>query len=50
MGVALQKPDNNVRGFVYTYRLMNGGGYRMSTDSNLHKWAWLMKETGLYML
>ena len=29
------------RGFVHTYGLMNGRGYHMSTDSNLHKWAWI---------
>ena len=37
MGVTLHKPaDNNGRGFVHTYGLMNGHGYHMSTDSNLH--------------
>ena len=42
------KPANNSeRGFMHTYRLMNGCGYHMSTDSNLHKWAWLMEEAGL---
>ena len=42
MGVALHKPaDNNGRGFVRTYGLMNGRGYHMSTGSNLHKWAWI---------
>ena len=40
--VALHKPaDNNGHGFVHTYRLMNGRGYQMSTDSNLGKWAWI---------
>ena len=48
MGVALHKPADNIgRGFVHTYRLMNGRGYHMSTDSNLFKWAWLTKEAGL---
>ena len=48
MGVALPKPaDNNGRGFVHTYRLMNGRGYHISTDCNLGKWAWLTKETEL---
>ena len=42
MGVALHKPaDNNGRGFMHTYGLMNGRGYHMSTDSNLCKWAWI---------
>ena len=46
--MALHKPaDNNGHGFVDTYRLMNGHGYHMATISNLHKWAWLMKESGL---
>ena len=48
MGVALHKPaDNNGRGFLRTYRLMNGRGYHISTDCNLHKWAWLTKEAEL---
>ena len=25
---------------MHTYRLMNGRGYHMSTDSNLRKWPW----------
>ena len=40
--------DNNGCGFVHTYRLTNARGYHMSTDSNLHKWAWLTKEAGLH--
>ena len=37
MGVALHKPaDNNGCGFVYTYRLMNGCGYHMSTGISGH--------------
>ena len=35
------------RGFVHTYTLMNGRGYHMSTDCDLHKWAWLTKEAEL---
>ena len=48
MGAALHKPaDNNGCEFVHTYRLINGHGYHMPTDSNLHKCAWLTKEAGL---
>ena len=32
---------------MYTYRLMKGRDYYMSTDSNLCKWVWLTKEAGL---
>ena len=32
---------NNGRGFAHTYRLMNGRGYHMFTDSNLRQWAWI---------
>ena len=47
MGVALHKPaDNNGRGFMHTYRLINGHG-SIYLDSNLHKWLWLTKEAGL---
>ena len=45
MGMALHKPaDNNGRGFMHTYGLMNGRGYHMSTDSTLRKWAWILAE------
>ena len=27
--------------------MMNGCGYHMSTDNNLHKWAWITKEAGI---
>ena len=38
--IALHKPaDNNGRGFLHTYRLINGCGYHMPTESNIHKWA-----------
>ena len=41
MGVALHKPaDNNGHGFMHTYG-RDERGYHMSTDSNLHKWAWI---------
>ena len=41
--MALHKAaDNTGRGFVHTYGLMNERGYHMSTDSNLHKWAWIV--------
>ena len=35
------------REFVHTYTLTNGRGYHMSTDCNLRKWAWPMKEAEL---
>ena len=48
MDMALHKPaDNNGHGFVHTYRLINGRGYHIPADSNLHKWVWLTKEAGL---
>ena len=49
VGMALHKPaDNNRHGFVHTYRLTNGRGYHMPTDSNLHKRTWFTKEAGLH--
>ena len=46
--MALHKPvGNSGRGFVHTYRLINGGGYHIPADSDLHKWVWLTKGAGL---
>ena len=43
VGMALYKPADR-HGFVHTYRLINGRGYHIPTDS---KWAWLMEEARL---
>ena len=36
-----------ISGCGYTYTVMNGRGYHMSTGSNLRKWVWLTKEAEL---